>query len=168
MKTSIKTFRFILLVFICFYSLAVVYFAFASFSGQYFIPEKLYRTSFFGDLIKPNFYAYYTLNLLTDIFLIYSLLQLLKITDFFKEQNYFTPKIIRLLKSSGRNFIATALIGVLGTILYNYMFTEHPLERMFMPFIHHFMILILGLGILVIEEIQKRALHIKSENDLTI
>ncbi|MFD2822680.1 DUF2975 domain-containing protein [Lacinutrix iliipiscaria] len=45
---------------------------------------------------------------------------------------------------------------------------EHIVESMLLPFFYHFMVLIVGLGILVIEELQKRALHIKTENELTI
>ncbi len=168
MRTKLLTFRMLLVTFVILYILALLFYILITFTGSHTIPKELFRTSFFGTSIKTGFYSYFSVTTAIDLLLIYALIQLLRITDYFKEHYFFTPKIIALLKSAGKNFIIIAIVGFFASIFYHYSFSEHIIESMLLPFFYHFMVLIIGFGILVIEEIQKHALQLKNENELTI
>ena len=168
MKIKLNMFRAMLIVFITIYILALLFYILVTFTGAHAIPKELLRISVLGDSIKTNFYSYFVLTTIIDILLIYALIQLLRIGDYFKNRYFFTSKIIDCLKLAGKYFVIVAVVGFLASVFYHYCFSEHFIESMLLPFFYHFMVLIIGIGLLVIEEIQKRALLIKKENDLTI
>lgn len=168
MNIKLNIFKVVLSVFIFLYVLALLFYILITFTGGHTIPKELFRFSFFGTSIKPYFFSYFLITVIIDLLLVYSLIQLLKITDYIKNNFLFTLKIISLLKVVGKCFVIIGVIGFLASLFYHYCFSENFLERMLLPFFYHFMVFIIGLGILIIEEIQKRAFLIKSENDLTI
>lgn len=168
MKTKLAAFRILLILFVILYIFALLFYLLITFTGEHTVPKELHRISVFGNTIKPRFYSYLVVSTILDVLLIYSLAQVLKITDYFKIHTYFTPKVIDLLKATGKSFVLIAIIGFLASTFFHYSFSENFIESMLLPFFYHFMILIIGFGFLVIEELQKHALLIKDENDLTI
>ena len=168
MKTKLTAFRILLIIFIVCNIFALVSYILITFTGGHTIPKELFRVSVFGESIKSGFYGYLVATVIINSLLIYALVLLLKVTDYFKSNFFFTAKIILLLKTAGKHFIGIAIIGFLASIFYHYSFSEHVIESMLLPFFYHFMILIAGLGILVVEDIQTRALVLKNENELTI
>ncbi len=161
-------FRIMLIIFITIYTLALLFFVLITFTGAHTVPKELFRVSILGDSIKGSFYCYFGVTTAIDILLIYTLTQLLKVGDYFKNRLFFSSRILSLLKTTGKYFVIISIVGLLASLFYHYSFSEHIIESMLLPFFYHFMILIIGLGLLVIEEIQKRAVLIKQENDLTI
>ncbi len=168
MRTKLNIFRLVLIAFIIAYVLALLVYVLITFTSKHTIPGELIRVSIFGSSIAITFYSYFIMTIIVDILLVYSLIQLLKISDYLKNDLFFTPTIIKRLKTTGNYFVVIAIVGFFASIFYHYSFSENFSERMLLPLFYHFMVLIIGLGVLVIEEIQKRALMLKTENDLTI
>ena len=167
-KTKLITLRVLLIILILCYIFALLFYFLITFTGGHTVPKELFRSSVFGVSIESGFYIYLIVTTVANILLIYALVLLLKVTDYFKNNFFFSDSIILLLKSAGKSFIGIAVIGFLASVFYHYSFSEHFIESMLFPFFYHFMILIVGLGILVVEDIQTRALIIKTENELTI
>ena len=168
MKTKFIIFRVALIVFILIYILAVLFYLLITFTGGKNIPEVLLRTTWISETIHTNFYVYFCIDILKDVLIIYTLTQILKIADRFMNASYFTPKIIQLLQFSGYVFIGAAIIGIFNSLFYNYLFSEHIMERMLLPIMFYFMVLIIGLGLLAAEETYNKGLLLKRENELTI
>ncbi|MDO5971550.1 DUF2975 domain-containing protein [Flavivirga aquimarina] len=168
MIIKLNIFQFILALFVNLYILALLFYMFITFTGGHTIPKELFRSSFFEDNIELGFYIYFIVTIIIDTLFVYSLIQLLRVVGYFKKNLLFTSKIIKLLKTVGKHFVLIAIVSFSTSIFYNYSFSENFIESMLLPFFYHFMVLIIGFGILVFEEIQRKACQIKEENDLTI
>ena len=168
MKTKLNIFRIALVTFIVLYILALGFYVLATFTGGKTIPEVLVRTTVVSHKLDTNFYVYFCIDILKDVLLVYTLIQLLKISENFTTSNFFTPKTITLLKVIGLGFIGVSIIGFFNSILFHYAFSNQIIERLIFPTLFHFMTLIIGLGVLVIEETYNKGFVLKTENELTI
>ncbi|WP_299520793.1 DUF2975 domain-containing protein [Winogradskyella sp.] len=168
MKTKLNIFRIALVLFAIVYMLLVLFYIIATFTGGHTVPREVIRASFLGNHLAINFYSYFMLDVIKDGLMIYALIVLLKVTDQFIKERYFTPKIINLMRIAGLLFIGVAFLGILISIFYHTTFSEHVIESLLLPGMIHFMTLIIGLGLLVIEETYHKGFIIKTENDLTI
>jgi hypothetical protein len=168
MKTKVNLFIVALSAFIIVYIFAIIFYILISFIGEHTIPIDLIRPSIFRESAEINFYGYFAVSIAIDILLVFSLIQLLKIGDHLKKSHFITEKTITCFKYSGKAFSIIAILGFINSIFYHYSFSLNFVESMLLPFFYHFMILIIGIGLLILEEIQKHSLLIKRENDLTI
>lgn len=168
MKTKLKIFKAALITFILIYLTGIVLYFVITFTGGKTIPNSIFRGTWLSEFISPNFYLYFSVDVIKDVFLVFALIQLLRVTDLFIKAEYFTPKTIRLLRFSGRALVIIAIIGFLNSLFYNFVFSKHIFERMVFPTMYHFMTFLLGFGLLIIEETYNKGLLLKTENELTI
>ncbi|MBC3756792.1 DUF2975 domain-containing protein [Hyunsoonleella sp. SJ7] len=164
----LKIFKIALTTFIALYVIAMILYLLITLTGGHTAPKHLLRNSFFSSSKLLNFYIYLILDVIKDVILVLALILLLRIGNLFEKKNYFTAYSVKRLNLAGKCFVLVAIMGFFMSIFYHYSFSENIMESMLLPFFYHFMTLIIGLGILVIEETQKCAIYLKEENDLTI